>query len=446
MSIRKAESLSEIYQAFKGEPLGMDDMAFYREANAARGGFEPRRQVARFLKQNPHTSEHILFVGYKGCGKSTELNHLHKDIGEEFLVLNFSIEDELDPVHLNYIELFIVAMEQLFSAAQKHNIKISKEYLKSIQHWIATKEIEEIKEKYNIGVELEAGAEGTIGIPYLQKFFAKFKATAKSSRSLKESIKKNIEPKLSELIGHCNTLINEISIKLSQISKKDLVIIIEDLDKVPFDRAEDLFLNYANQLTQLNTNVIFTFPIGLYYSTRFNQIKPYFSTIYELPMIQVSNKDGSKNESGYKVMHDIVKARMNIETLFSETSILDEMIFYSGGCLRDLFLMIWKASEFAQDFERDAIEAKDWHMAFQRLKQEYEANLADNTIDGKLYPVEGYYKILVELAQSPIKKVDNTEEALHLRQNLCILGYNGEGWQDVHPIVRKILEERQKLN
>jgi len=119
-------------------------------------------------------------------------------------------------------------------------------------------ETQEIREKYNIGVEGEAGAKGQIGIPYLQSFFYKFKMSAKSSRSLKETIKTNIEPKLSDLIEHCNLLITEISLSLLQINKKGLLIIIEDLDKIPVDRAEDMFFNYANQITQLKTNIVFT--------------------------------------------------------------------------------------------------------------------------------------------------------------------------------------------
>jgi hypothetical protein len=49
---------------------------------------------------------------------------------------------------------------------------------------------------------------------------------------------------------------------------------------------------------------------------------------------------------------------------------------------------------------------------------------------------------LVEVAMDPTKKVNNTEEILDLRQNLCILGYNGDGWCDVHPLVKDILIER----
>ncbi len=82
--------------------------------------------MARLLRDNMDTNEHILFGGYKGCGKSTELNYLEKLLSDDFLVINVSIHEDLDPVNLEYIELFIVAMEQLFRAAVERKLKISK--------------------------------------------------------------------------------------------------------------------------------------------------------------------------------------------------------------------------------------------------------------------------------------------------------------------------------
>jgi len=446
MSIVKAERIDQIYKAFKGEPLHMEDMdAFYQNTTEARGGVEPRRRIARILRQNQDSDEQLLFVGYKGCGKSTELNHLQKDIQNDFLVLNFSVMEELDPVQLNYIELFIVTMERLFDVAKERNFRISKEYLQSIQHWLGTKEIEEIREKYNLGAEAEVGAEGNYGIPYLQTFFYKFKLSAKSSRSLKETLKTNVEPKLSDLIQHCNTLITEIRQQLPAQGLKDLVLIIEDLDKIPLDRAQELFFNYTNQLVQLRTNVIYTFPIALYHSIRFNNIKTYFTNLYELPMIKVAQKDGTPEAEGMQTMCDIVSARMNYQTLFENQEILNTMIRQSGGCLRDLFLMIREAADNAADHDREIITEDDRFQAYQKLKREYANTIADNVVGNIKYPVEKYYETLVKLTKSTTKQLDNTEEEMHLKQNLCILGYNGEGWCDVHPIVKDILRERGKL-
>ncbi len=442
LKLKRATTIDEIYTSFQYRPLEIEELEeFYHETEKVRGGKPARKRIARMLEKEIGDYQHILLVGYKGAGKSTELNHLQKDIQSEYLVINYSVMDELDPIHLNYIELFIVTLERLFNIAREYKLRISRAYIKNITQWIQSKEIEEIRNKYNIGVEAEAGAEGKIGIPFLQKFFYKFKMSAKSSRSLKETIKVNIEPKLSDLIEHCNLLINEVKNGLKKIEKEDLLIIIEDLDKIPIDRAEDLFFNYANQISQLRCNVVFTFPITSYYNIRFNTIRQYFSNIYELPMIKVKNQDQSLYEKGFNALKEIVEKRMDL-ALFESPELLEFLIEKSGGCIRDLFRLIAEAAEHTIDYGREIINEVDCHNSLSSLKREYYNTIADNYRNGVRIEVETYYKTLVGVAKDSTKRVDNTEEILDLRQNLCILGYNGEGWCDVHPIVKEILIEK----
>ena len=445
MGLVKAESLDHVYRVFKSTPLEIEDLAFYVNVSNARGNVEPRSRMARMLNLEESTDEpqHILFVGYKGCGKSTELNHLKKDIENQFLSLSFSVQNELDPIHLNFIELYIVTMELLFQVALKNNLDIHAEYIDSIKYWLETREIQEIREKY-LGAEGEIGAGIKIDLGWLANFFAKFKLSARTSGSFKEILKTNVEPKLSELIFHCNTLITEIKNQLDRIGKKDILLIIEDLDKIPLDRASDLFFIHVNQLVQLKTNIIFTFPVALYYHIKFGTIRSYFGKIYELPMIKVHEKNGDPFEEGIGCLKKIVERRMNSD-LFLNPEILRKMILDSGGCLRDLFLMVQEAAEVAMDERRDIINDTDRKVAFSRLKKEYDASIADFTLDKVKFTASGYYETLVDLVKNGTKKPENTDEVLHLRQNLCILGYNGEGWCDVHPVVLEILKERKKL-
>ena len=442
MAIIYAERLEQIYKAFRNEPLHQEDFGFYCDTDDARGK-KTRKRLERHLRVNKDTDEHILFVGYKGCGKSTELNLLERDLSDEFLVMNISVQRELDPVHLQYIELFIVTMEQLFKKANEHGILLRQDLLRSIQTWVQSEAIEEIREKY-IGGEVEAG--GGLDINYFLNFFAKFKMAAKSSIQLKTTLKENVEPRLNDLITHCNDLIREIRGKLSDIGKQDMLIIIEDLDKIPVERAQDLFYNYTSQLVRLNTNVIYTFPISLYYHVRFNQIKAHFERIEELPMIAVAHPDGSDDVEGIDILNDIVVARMDTAKLFGEPKLLEQLIRFSGGVLRDLFLLINEAADSAMDNDREIIMEKDCENALDRLRKDYENNIADKKEGDKVVITAGqYYDALVELAKSQDKKTDNTEAVLDLRQNLAILGYNGKGWFDVHPIVRKILRQRGKI-
>ncbi|MFN0034683.1 MAG: hypothetical protein ACKVUS_06430 [Saprospiraceae bacterium] len=355
-------------------------------------------------------------------------------------MLNYSVQEELDPVHLNYIELFIVTMERLFRAASENKLTISEEYLKSVQTWVSSREIQEIRETY-IGNEKDNDHSAEA----LGKFFERFRLSAKTSASLKDVLRTNVEPRLSALINHCNDLINEIRIQLKP-AQRDLLIIVEDLDKIPLERAKDLFLNYANQLTQLKAKVIFTFPIALYHSQHFKEVQSYFSDIYELPMINVTNSNGTENPEGIAAMRDIVARRMDIPGLFENPDTLHKMILYSGGVLRDLFLLLREAADRAMYQDRKKINEQDWLRSLQKMKKEYANNISDDTFgDRDGLKVDDYYKALKALIDNPSKQAENSNAVMHLRQNLSILGYDGEGWCDVHPILKDILRDRGKI-
>ncbi len=444
--MKKATTLRDIYEAFSLKPLQVDEIpGYFVNTSEARGDERPTECVEMLLRENIHSHQHILFAGYKGCGKSTELNRLQANLQDDFYILNFSVQDELDPVSLHYIELFIVTMERLFGFVKEKGLTISKEYLESIQKWLASEEITEIRDKY-VATDLEVGAKASVGIPALFDFFSRLKASAKASKSLKVVLTRNIEPKLSELTFHCNSLIQEIQSQLIQTEKIGLLIIIEDLDKIPLERSKDLFYNYSHQLTQLNIHIIFTFPIALVYNMLYTTIARYFSGgSYELPMIPINKKEGGKDERGREIMRQIVFRRME-KRLWEKPELLEKMIGNSGGCLRDLFLLIKEAAVNARIFEREKITEEDYRRAYLRLKKEYDNTIADRIDNGVVkIPVKDYYDALVKLVKSEDKKPENTEIVMDLRQNLTILGYNGEGWCDVHPIVRDILIERKKL-
>lgn len=439
----KATHISEIFRALNTDPLKLEDLdAFYMDVSTARGEERPRLEMARSLRNNIGINQHLILVGYKGCGKSTELVKLQRQLDDDFLIIRFSIDDELDTEELNYMELIIVTMERLFNYAHKNHLEISQLYINEISNFLQMKEIVDIREKY-FDASMQVGAEGEIGLPFLTRFFAKFKATAKGSRSLKTVLTEKVEPHFTILLNNCNDLIREIKKHLYTIDKKDLLVIIENLDKVKLSEAEKLFVNYSNKITLVETNVIYTLPIALNYNIQSHTVQNNFSQVYELPMIKVREKNGDIAEEGIAALRGIIEARMDLD-LFENSAILTDFILYSGGSLRDLFRLIVNASESAQNEEREIITETDKENGFRRLKREYRNRIADyiNEKDEVIISTAEYYKVLEELAASTSKHIENTRAAMHLKQNTTILGYNGEGWSDVHPIMKEILKER----
>ena len=92
VKLKKALNIDDIYTSFKYQPLQIDDLdEFFVETDSARGGSPMRKRLARLLDREISDYQHILFVGYKGSGKSTELNQLQKDIQNNYLVVNYSV-------------------------------------------------------------------------------------------------------------------------------------------------------------------------------------------------------------------------------------------------------------------------------------------------------------------------------------------------------------------
>jgi hypothetical protein len=445
MEIKKANTIDEVYNALLARPLRVEELdEFYCNTDAVRNEVSARFQLKLMLQRNAASGRnaHYLFVGYRGCGKSTELNKLQKELDGEYIILNYSVMQELDPQSIEYIELFIVTMQRLFRLADEKDLGIDDAFLRQIENWTQTKEINEIREKH-FSADTEAGFNTKLGIPYLQEFFLKLKGAAKASKSFKETIRDTLEPRLADLIRLCNDLISQVRMALADMGYKDLVIIIEDLDKIPLPQAEKLFFSYANQLTQLKATVVYTFPVSLYHNNKFGAVRAYFTDVIELPMIKIALVDGTPYQAGIDVLKAIVDARVN-PALFAQESVLLHFISKTGGVIRDLFAMLNDAATATLYAQKTAIDEEHFRFAYNQLKREYSNTIADYMDDkGAIrYRAQEFYDAMAALRSSRDRKPHNSEIMMLLRQNLCVLSYNGEGWCDVHPVMKDVLAEK----
>jgi hypothetical protein len=166
-------------------------------------------------------------------------------------------------------------------------------------------------------------------------------------------------------------------------------------------------------------------------------------------MIKTFEKDGkSPNEKGFEILQEMIASRTEMNLIQVDTK---KFIEKSGGCIRDLFYMLRTAADSALNEERNEIIAEDFQTAYFLLKKDYEAAIAEyrEEVPKKngeseiiIHSPKEFYADLAALAKSTDKKPDNTQRVLILRQNLSILGYNGEGWCEVHPILQDTLREK----
>jgi hypothetical protein len=158
-----------------------------------------------------------------------------------------------------------------------------------------------------------------------------------------------------------NALLDEAMIRLRENGYRDLVIIVDNLDRLvlrdipnsPFNTHEQLFIHQGSLLAQLFCHVVYILPTSLLFSPKAAQLMHIFGGHpYVLPMVNVIARDGTINGAGMNVMREMVRKRLALADVseaeaFVSPATLDHLCHMSGGHVRSLFVLIRSACTVA---------------------------------------------------------------------------------------------------
>ena len=164
-----ATTLREAFQATNPQQSLPSGDPYYVDFTRARNS--RATDYLRRMIENCGEGQHspIAFSGHRGSGKSTELRRLGHALGSSCFMLYLDIVDFLDPLDVDYTDLFLLVCRQLVECLTKNNISISENLLQEVEKWFTdvTKESEKSLElSGGIGVEAKAGAE----LPLVARF------------------------------------------------------------------------------------------------------------------------------------------------------------------------------------------------------------------------------------------------------------------------------------
>ncbi|MDI9394759.1 MAG: P-loop NTPase fold protein [Euryarchaeota archaeon] len=371
------------------------------------------------LSLETHEPIKLLFTGHRGSGKTTALNrlvsYLNREMGDKFFIVHFSVLDLLDNNDIIYTDVLFSILTKIMEKCQVE-CDISPSLAERAERWgksITKIEISEDK--------VEAGAGFNLS------YFFELLARMKSETTTRQEIREEIQPRVSELINLINDIIAEI-----EKSERQVLVIIDNLEKCDYENASDLFYRHSTQLTQPLCKIIYTFPISLRSSNNFSQIRGNFSVDIIYPNIKIHEKDGNvKDTNGRNFMRQIVEKRVSTDLFTPEA--LEYIIDMSGGVIRE-FIRIIRDSAVRAIARRKTLIEKDIAVeVINGLKNSYQAQLSDED-----------YDVLLNIYET--KDIKRDEKLVGLLHNLSVLEYtNGRSWCDVNPIVRSILEEKNLL-
>lgn len=430
--MKKAERLEEMIGVFNAFPLtakNFDD--FYVDTGKIRSVIDARSEIVNTLKYgfNPHAK--ILLMGHKGSGKSTEMIQISKELEDQYEIINFSIAHEVELIGLQYIDVIFAVMSQIIeylctSDAVKVNPKILE---KMVQYWKS----ETILEKA-VKDDVEASVEGDVKLNFLKKISVQGEGILKTGAETKKIIRRSIEPKISYLISLMNETLDDINDQLKKTRNKELLVVIEDLDKLDIADARHIFVEHRKTILSLGLKMIFSFPIYMAYTADFGMISDDFDKCVLYSMIKVQNSNKEKNPEGIEVLKQIVYKRMNEDLI--EPDALEYMIGKSGGAIRDLFSMLTDAAIIELTGQNPKpITLADAKIAAKRLQSTYERYI--------ISPEQ--FERLIDVYEDP--HPENTDEVLsELLKTLSVIEYNGERWCGVHPVLVDFLREKGKIH
>ncbi len=359
----------------------------------------------------------FFFSGHRGCGKSTELLHLlsNAEIQRKYWPINFSIREEADIVDIDFRDVLLAIGGRLFREYRRKGGELPEQLLKELNSWKGKveKEISTILEGQLSEIELSAS---------LDAFFASAGMKMKLEPATRVELRQVVDTDITGLISIINHIASAIYSKEHRIP----LILIDDMDKPDLEKARAIFHNRREIMMQPNCAIVYTVSSALFYSKEFDSIRDqaiFLQNIYLHPPMELT----THHEEGYKTLREFVHVRMS-SNLIDEAA-LEAAISYSGGVFREMARIMRTAIGRARRRKAARLDCSDIEWAATEIRNEYRRILDKEDI-----------KLIKKVAEN--NRLEYNDRLTPLLQLLALLEYrDGENWCDVHPVLRKLLND-----
>ncbi|MFQ4135317.1 AAA family ATPase [Nodosilinea sp. PGN35] len=434
MTSDRATTLQAAFQVCDlGALTGAEIDSYYVDLSTVRSARSITSVSKRLSFLKPGQPAAILFTGHRGCGKSTELQRIKRRWELEYEVIYIKATDELDINDADYKDIYLVIVKYLTQALQSWGLNSDPALVSVFEDWFKdiTQETERTKET-SVSVEGKTGVGG--GIASVLAMSVNLLAQIKGSEKHKRLIRESLQQGFSRLQDHTNALLKDAFSKLQtkKPNTKGFLFIFDNLDRVPPQVGEHLFLRYANQLAELHCAVIYTVPISVIYSG--NNYANVFDKLNVMPMVNIYQFERGQPELGYSTdglnaMAALVDRRVDSDRIFESRDVLLELAQLSGGHVRQLMQLLRAACLTA---EGNRISSADITLVAADEQNHFERFIPSD-----------HYPVLVEIYQNKGVLLEPAAQAMmqSMLFNITVLEYsqldNQQAWKYINPLVRR---------
>lgn len=394
------EAFVEAYNNFDSHPLSGETLKKFYVDDFTR---EFINNIITIIKISKYYKK-LLIIGHRGCGKSTILNKVAEELEKDFFIVIFSAADVLNMMDVSTIDILLMTYIQVLKSMKKE----------AISHFITPfeKMMDFIRQKLKIK---------EVGIDFLNTISLKLMIESDTRSAIRDGLRTQIEILQRNLSQACRDIYHQI--------KKDILIVIDDLDKLETKFAEQIFFKDSHLLTLPETKIIFTFPLDTYYNELFIRFKDKYDCQF-IPLVNLYDFNGNYQEDSLSKLQKLVFERID-EKLVSATA-LKNIINKSGGLLRDLIKSMQDACKIAIGNKSNKIDDKIVEQVVSEQVNEYY-----RLFDFSKYETKA--KKIMEIRENKAdEKIDN-ETLMYFLRYLFVLEYRHQNklWYDVHPYLRE---------
>jgi len=296
----------KVYQVFDPAPLQATQMDLYVDLDPVRGNPDVVTRLAeRILFSNKPTCQ--IIAGHRGCGKSTELRRLQRSLTEKCLFVVYCEADEdIDRNDVDFPEVLVAVIRQMAKQLKDQlGISLKPGYFRD--------RFDRLKKFF--------GSEVSLDQIDLETGLATLAMTVKSSPDARMEIRKLLDPDTANWVTAANDVIGQAKAELLAKKYRDLVIIVDDLDKMvnrPLmeancSTAEYLFVHREAQLIAFECHLVYTMPISLAYSAQEQNIANlYGGHPVVVPMSKLTERPPSRKPypAGLEKFAEIIRTRL----------------------------------------------------------------------------------------------------------------------------------------
>lgn len=383
----------------------------------------------------------IVFTGHRGCGKSTLLAEFRDQMTQtgKYFVVQFSIADAIEAAGVDHVNILFSTALFLLEAAADQQVPIKPGTKQALYLWLGKHTQTRISD---FGAELEVSGGMGFSIEAIVKFFAEMKTKLKANATIRDEITITFNRQISDLISKLNDIRDCIEVA----TKRQVLVIIDDLDKLDLSVTESIFSKNIKPLLEPSFRMIYTIPVTTLREVSIKRnIESNVKKIYAMRVTKFFSKQDVRKldripDAGCLDLFRAIVGRRIAENLI-EPAMIEEIILKSGGVLRELVRILDLCCDRCMQEVRRQIKKADFQKPPVIINQAILATVLNDMQIQYAEPLGrvDFNRLKQVYEQLELDDVEN-QRILDLFHGLYILEYRNQVlWYDLNPIVTDLL-------